>query len=99
MISDKRKTLIAVLNAMGFRHDDKLTISQISELERVMKDEYGIEVHIKEDDEWERLETAMHEHVLQSRPALEFCGPYLDGKAKRRERRKQERLKFKNKKL
>lgn len=36
-------------------------------------------------------------HVLVKLPALECCGPYLDGKARRRERRKLERLKNKKK--
>lgn len=34
-------------------------------------------------------------YILTSRPALEVCGPFPDGKAKRRERRKLERLKKK----
>ena len=34
-------------------------------------------------------------YVLVKPPALECCGPYLDGKARRRERRKLERLKRK----
>lgn len=36
-------------------------------------------------------------YVLVKPPALECCGPYLDGKARRRERRKLERLKNKKK--
>lgn len=36
-------------------------------------------------------------HVLVKPPALECRGPYLDGKARRRERRKLERLKNKKK--
>lgn len=34
-------------------------------------------------------------YELVKPPALECCGPYLDGKARRRERRKLERLKHK----
>ena len=34
-------------------------------------------------------------YELVKYPALEYCGPYLDGKARRRERRKLERLKHK----
>lgn len=39
--------------------------------------------------------TIQQTHVLVKPPALEYCGPYLDGKARRRERRKLERLKRK----
>lgn len=92
---DKRKALIAALNAIGFNIGDKLSVSQIGELERIMKDEYGIEVHIKEDDELERLKTQIKTYVLESKPALKFCGTPPDGKARRRERRKLERLKHK----
>lgn len=94
---DKRKALIAALNAIGFNRGDKLSVSQIGEFERIMKDEYGIEVHIKEDDELERLKTSMKTYVLESKPALEFCGTPPDGKARRRERRRQERMKRKKK--
>lgn len=93
---DKRKALIASLNAIGFNRGDKLSVSQIEELERIMKDEYGIEVHIKEDDELERLKTSMKTYVLENKPALEFCGTPPNGKARRRERRRLERMKRKN---
>lgn len=93
--NDTIKALTATLNAMGFSQADKLTVYQIGELEQIMKDEYGIEIHIKDNNELERLQTATKEYVLTSRPALEFCGPFPDGKAKRRERRKLERLKKK----
>lgn len=91
--NDKIKALTAALNAMGFSQVDKLTVYQIGELEQIMKDEYGIEIHIKDNNELERLQTATKEYILTSCPALEVCGPFPDGKAKRRERRKLERLK------
>ena len=97
--NDKRKALTATLNAMGFSQVDKLTVYQIGELEHIMNDEYGIEIHIKDNNELERLQTATKEYILTSRPALEVCGPFPDGKAKRRERRKQERLKLKKRKI
>lgn len=96
-MTDKRKALIAALNAIGFNRGDKLSVSQIGELERIIKDEYGIEVRIKEDDELERLKTSMKTYVLESKLSLEFCGTPPDGKARRRERRRQERLKLKRK--
>lgn len=87
--------MIAALNAVGFNRGSKLSVSQVSEIERIMKDEYGIEVKIQEDDEFERMRTSMNTYVLESKPALEYCGTPLDGKARRRERRKQERMKNK----
>lgn len=95
MISEKRKAFIAALNAIGFNRGDKLSLQQIGELERIMKDEYGIEVHIKQGEEFERLKTSMKTYVLESKPALEFCGTLPDGKARRRERRRLERMKKK----
>lgn len=94
---DKRKALVAALNAIGFNRGDKLSVSQIGELERIMKDEYGLEVKVQQDDTFEKLKTAMDYLVLEKKPALEFCGTPPDGKARRRERRRQERLKLKRK--
>lgn len=96
-MNDKRKALIAALNAIGFNKGDKLSVSQIGELEKIIKDEYGIEVRIKQDDEFEKLKTSMNEFIIRSKPALEYCGTPPDGKARRRERRRQERLKLKRK--
>lgn len=95
MIHDKRKALIAALNAVGFNRVIKLSVSQISEIERIMKDEYGIEVYIKQDNEFEKLKTSMDYLVLEKKPVLEFCGTPPDGKARRRGRRRKERIKRK----
>ena len=46
--NDKIKALTAALNTMGFSQADKLTVYQIGELEQIMKNEYGIEIHIKD---------------------------------------------------
>lgn len=92
-MNNKGKSLIAALNAVGFNRGSKLSVSQISEIERIMKDEYGIEVKTQEDDEFERMRISMNMYVLESKPALEYCGTPPDGKARRRERRKQERIK------
>lgn len=97
MITDKRKAFIATLNAVGFNRGDKLSLGQISEIERIMKEEYGLEVKIQQDDTFEKLKTAMDYLVLEKKPALEYCGTPPDGKARRRERRKQERMKRKKK--
>lgn len=92
---DKRKSLIAVLNAVGFNRGSKLSASQITEIETIMKDEYGLEVHVNQDDEFEKLKTSMNYIVFENKPVLEFCGTPPDGKARRRERRRQERIKRK----
>lgn len=92
---DKRKALIAALNAVGFNRGSKLSASQITEIETIMKDEYGLEVHVNQDDEFENLKTSMNYIVFENKSALEFCGTPPDGKARRRERRRQERIKRK----
>lgn len=45
------------------------------------------------------LKTSMRELILEKKPVLEFCGTPPDGRANRRERRKQERLARKKKLL
>lgn len=68
------------------------TIGQLNELQRILKEEYGI-----------KLEEVLCEN--QNRTSIPFCEPPAlincstqpDGKARRRERRKQERMKNKRK--
>lgn len=96
---DKRKALIAACSTMGIdiEHGTELTLEKATELVRVLKEEYDIEVHIKQVDEFEKLKTSMDYLVLENKPALEFFGTPPDGKARRRERRRLERMKRKNK--
>lgn len=96
---DKRKALIAACSTMGIdiEHGTELTIEKATELVRVLKEEYDIEVHINQDDQFEKLKTSMDYLVLENKQALEFCGTPPDGKARRRERRRLERMKRKNK--
>ena len=63
--NDTIKALTAALNAMGFSQADKLTVYQIGELEQIMKDEYGIEIHIKDNGKVEARgeQTELVEHV------------------------------------
>ena len=82
---------------IDIEHGTELTLEKATELVRVLKEEYGIEVHIKQDDVFEKLKTSMDYIVLEKKPALEYCGTPPDGKARRRERRRQERMKRKNK--
>lgn len=97
---NKKEKVLKTIFALGGKISEdgnvQMSCEQWSELKRIMKDEYGIEIHAKQNDDLERLQTAIHEYVLSAPPVLK-CGPYLDGKAKRRERRKQERLKLKKK--
>lgn len=96
---DKRKALIAACSNMGIdiEHGTEITLEKATELVRVLKEEYDIEVHIKQDDEFQNLKTSMDYLVLEKKPALEYCGTPPDGKARRRERRRKERMKRKNK--
>lgn len=67
------------------------TFEQLNELQRILKEEYGI-----------KLEEVLCENQNKTSipicepPALINCSTPPDGKARRRERRRQERLKLKN---
>lgn len=75
---------------------EKHGIEKEEDLYKIMKEEYGIETPII-NKEQEELETTMESFVFENKPALEYCGTPPDGKARRRERRRQERLKRMNK--
>lgn len=100
-MNDARKALIAACSTMGIDIENRieLTLEKATELVRVLKEEYDIEVHIKQVDEFEKLKTSMDYLVFEDKPALEFCSTPPDGRAKRRERRKQERLARKKNRL
>lgn len=70
----------------------KITMSfdQWEELNKRVKEEFGVPLNdiIKE-------ETKLLESSKVEPPSLEYCSTPLDGKARRRERRKQERMKNK----
>lgn len=95
MRSDVRKACIAALTSLGINLDDrerKITLQEVGELQRILKEEYDIEVNIKQFDEFEELRTSMKEFVLDKKPTMEICGTPPDGKERRRERRRLERL-------
>lgn len=96
---DKRKALIAACSTIGIdiKHGTELTLEKATELVRILKEEYDIEIHINQDDQFEKLKTSIDYLVLENKPALEFCSTPPDGKARRRERRRLERMKRKNK--
>lgn len=100
-MNEVRKALIAACSTMGIdiEHGTEITLEKATELVRVLKEEYDIELHIKQDDEFDNLKTSIDYLVLDKKPSLEICGTPPDGKAKRRERRKQERLARKKKRL
>lgn len=99
-MNDVRKALIAACATMGIdiEHSKEISLEQVTELSKILKDEYGIDVSIV-NKEHEALKTSMREFIIEKKPALEFCGTPPDGRAKRRERRKQERLARKKKLL
>lgn len=96
MEKDERKNaIVEVLTKMGINPYDKeinLNYEQVLELRKTLKEEYDIEVNIKQSDEFEELRTSMKEFILDKKPAMEICGTPPDGKARRRERRRLERL-------
>ena len=71
-------------------------MKQVTELSKILKDEYGIDTVVV-NKEREEIETAMNELTFEQKPSLAFCGTPPDGKARRRERRRLERLKRKKK--
>lgn len=67
-------------------------IKQFNELQRILKEEYEIEFNqnLLEED-------LTNYKIITKKPVLEPYGTPPDGKAKRRERRKQERIRNKRK--
>ena len=99
-MNNAKKSIIAACATMGIdiEHGTVVSLEQVTELSKILKDEYGIDVSIV-NKEHEALKTSMREFIIEKKPALEFCGTPPDGRAKRRERRKQERLARKKKLL
>lgn len=98
MNKNVKKALLAALTSLGINLEDrerKITLQEVGELQRILKEEYDIEVNIKQYDEFEELRTSMKEFILDKKPAMEICGTPPDGKARRRERRRLERLRNK----
>ena len=68
---------------------------EVEEIIAALK-EYGIRVVNEREAELLREEARIFE--LKKAPEVKWCGPFPDGKARRRDRRKQERLLKKRKK-
>ena len=81
---------------IDIEHGTVLSLEQAIELIKVLKEEYCIDTVVV-NKEREEIETEMNELTFEQKPSLEFCGTPPDGKARRRERRKLERLKRKKK--
>lgn len=92
-MDNKRKALIAACTTMGIdiENGTEVSLKEAIELAKVLKEEYGIET-VMVNKEQEELKTSMGEFVLENKPAMEFCGTPPDGKERRRERRRLERL-------
>lgn len=95
-MNNAKKSIIAACATMGIdiEHGTVVSLEQVTELSKILKDEYGIDTVVV-NKEREEIETAMNELTFVQKPSLEFCGTPPDGKARRRERRKLERLKNK----
>lgn len=81
---------------IDIEHGTVVSLEQATELSKVLKEEYGIDTVVV-NKEREEIKTAMNELTFESKPSLEFCGTPPDGREKRRERRRLERLKHKKK--
>lgn len=97
-MNNARKSIIAACATMGIdiEHGTVVSIEQATELSKILKEEYGIDTVVV-NKEREEIRTAMNELIIEKKPSLEFCGTPPDGKARRRERRRLERLKNKKK--
>lgn len=97
-MNNARKSIIAACATMGIdiEHGTVVNIEQATELSKILKEEYGIDTVVV-NKEREEIRTAMNELIIEKKPSLEFCGTPPDGKARRRERRRLERLKRKKK--
>lgn len=95
-----KKAWIEALASIGINLDGdkkKLTIEQVGELQKILKEKYDIDVVIKTDFEEMLEKTVLEQLTMPKEPKLEFCGNPPDGKARRRERRRLERLQKKRK--
>lgn len=97
-MNNARKAIIAACTDIGIDIEGGTAVSleQAIELSKILKEEYGIDTVVV-NKEREETKTAMNELTFEQKPSLEFLGTPPDGKAKRRERRKFERLKHKKK--
>lgn len=94
-MNEGKKVLQAIFKVGGkvnLNSDVRISFEQLTELQKLLKEEYNIELSSVEKED---LKTSLKPAIIP--PTLESNGIYLDGKAKRRERRKQERLMFKTK--
>lgn len=95
MESDKTKAIIEALTKLGINPYDEeieLNYEKVLELRKTLKEEYDIDVVIKTDIEEMLSKAPIEEFVITKKPEMEFCGNPPDGKARRRERRRLERL-------
>lgn len=95
-MNNVRKATIAACTTMGIdiERGTMISLEQATELSKILKEEYGIDTVVV-NKEREEIKTAMNKLTFEPKPSLEFCGTPPDGKARRRERRKLERLKRK----
>lgn len=96
-MNEGKKVLQAIFKVGGkvnLNSDVRTSFEQLTELQKLLKGEYNIELSSVEKED---LRTSLKPAIVP--PTLESKGIYLDGKAKRRERRKQERMKLENRKF
>lgn len=97
---DKKKALVDTLTKMGINPYDKeieLNYNQVLELRETLKKEYDMDVVIKTDIDEMLSDETLDDFVFTKKPALEYCGTPPDGRERRRERRRLERLQRKKK--
>lgn len=85
------QSIFKVGGKVNLNGDVQISFEQLTALQKLLKEEYNIELSSVEKED---LKTSLKPAIIP--PTLESRGIYPDGKAKRRERRKQEIMKRKN---
>lgn len=83
----KKEKLLQAAKKLGITFENEEV--EVEEIIAALRN-YGIRVIDEKEAEILREESRIFE--LKNVPKVEWCGPFPDGKAKRRDRRKQERL-------
>lgn len=84
------QAIFKVGGKVNLNGDVRISFEQLAELQKLLNEEYNIELSsVEKEDLRTSLKPAIVPHTLESN------GIYLDGKARRRERRRQERMKRK----
>lgn len=84
-MSINKERLLQIAKKLGITFENEE--AKVEEIIEALK-EYGIQVTSEE----EYKQSFKKSKIFEAKPRVEWCGPFPDGKEKRRDRRRQERL-------